>query len=287
MKRIIYIILPAIVLTACSEANEEVKSIEDEVDIVAVDEQPESLEETKTIQCTGDISVPADARISIHSPIKGILKTIKVLEGEKVKKGQLLGTLEHIEIIKIQEEYLKSKVQYGYWKNEFERKETLYQQEAIPLKEYQEAEASYLSEKAMFESLRKQIQLLGISESKLNQGQISKSIAVISPINGFVTGVHGNTGMFVDQDTKIFKLVDDSHKHVHLNVFASDISKVKVGQTINFRIAGSEKEYKAEVYLIGKSVESDNKAIHVHGHLENEQEELIIGTNVFGSIFIE
>lgn len=287
MKRTIYILVPALMLAACSPA-EEVENIKEEsTEAAIIDEKHTAFEETNVIECTGDISVPADAIISIHSPIRGVLKTIEVLEGEKVNKGQLLGTLEHIEIIKIQEEYLKSRVQYDFWKNEFERKSTLYKQAVIPMKEFQEVEASYLSEKAAFESLRRQIQLLGISENKLKEGTIRSAISITSPINGFVTNVHGNTGMYADQDTKIFGLVDDSHKHVHLNVFATDISKVSIGQAIVFRIAGSEKEYRAKVYLIGKTVENNNKAIHVHGHLENEQADLIIGTSVFGRILIE
>jgi cobalt-zinc-cadmium efflux system membrane fusion protein len=287
MKRIINILIPTILLVACSQSEEVEVKKENDAEVAVIDEKQESLQEVEVIECTGDISVPGEAIISIHSPIKGVLKTIKVLEGEKVSKGQVLGTLEHIEIIKIQEEYLKSKVQHAFWKSEFDRKTTLFKQEVIPLKEFQEVEASYLSEKAVFESLRKQIQFLGISETKLNQGTISKSITITSPINGFVTSVHGNTGMFADQDTKIFELVDDTHKHVHLNVFATDISKVSVGQTILFRIAGSEKEYQAKVHLIGKSVDAISKAIHVHGHLENEKADLIIGTTVFGRILVE
>ena len=146
MKRIINIIIPAIILAACSQSKEELPSDEGETEVVAIDEKRDSLEETNVIECTGDISVPAEAIISIHSPIKGVLKTVKVLEGEKVRKGQLLGTLEHIEIIKIQEDYLKSKVQYDFWKNEFDRKSTLYKQEVIPLKEFQEVLKCYIPE---------------------------------------------------------------------------------------------------------------------------------------------
>lgn len=270
---------------ACSQQEGESNAEVETEEVVIVDTLSESTKST-TIECMGDISVPAEAKVSIHSPIKGALKQVKVLEGEKVRKGQLLGTLEHIEIIKIQEEYLKSKAQFEFWKNEYDRKSELFDKEVIAKKEFQQVEASYLSEKIMYESLAKQIELLGLSMTKLNRGEISRSIAITSPINGYVTEVLGNKGMFVAQDTKIFELIDDSHKHVHLNVFATDIDKVAVGQKIIYRIAGSDKEYSAEVYLIGKSVELENKAIHVHAHMDEEYNELVIGTTVFGEILI-
>jgi cobalt-zinc-cadmium efflux system membrane fusion protein len=286
MKNILFIIAPAIVLLACSQPEEEL-STEVETEEVAIEDSLSQPTNSSTIKCTGEISVPAEAKVSIHSPIKGILTSIQALEGEKVIKGQLLGTLEHVEIIKIQEDYLKTKAQYAFWKNEYDRKSELYNKEVIPKKEFQEVEASYLSEKAMYESLAKQIELLGLSLSNLNQGNIKRSISIKSPISGYVTNVLGNKGMFVSQDTKIFELVDDSHKHVHLNVFASDIGKVAVGQTIHYQVAGSYEQHSAKVHLVGKSVDPVNQAIHVHGHLDEENDALIIGTTVFGEIIVD
>ena len=289
MKNLFIYIVPMVILASCSQPSEPVTDASEgeEKQTISVVDTADVKESGDGIECTGEINVPVNAKISIHSPIKGILKAINVLEGEKVTKGQVLGSLQHIEIIKIQEEYLKSKAQFQFWKGEFERKSTLHQQNVIPDKEFQQVEASYQSEKAMFESLKKQINLLGLSESKLAKGEISESIALVSPINGYVTMVHANKGMFIDQDTKIFELVDVTHKHVHLSVFASDISRVKIGQEIRFRMAGGNEEFLATVHLIGKSVESGNKAISIHGHLLEENDDLVIGTQVFATIKTE
>lgn len=287
MKNILFIAATTMLIMACSQPEAEITAdVEEEGE--AVMDTISSIDETLSIKCTGEITVPAEARVSVHSPTKGALIAIKVLEGEKVRKGQTLGILEHVEVIKIQEDYLKTKAQYEFWKNEYDRKSELFNNDVIPKKEFQEVEASYLSEKATYESLYKQIELLGISLKQLNQGDIKRSIIIKSPINGYVTNVHGNRGMFISQDTKIFELVDDSHKHVHLNVFATDISKVEVGQTIHYQIAGSNEQYQAKVYLVGKSVDPESQAIHVHGHMDDEENnKLIIGTTVFGEIMLD
>lgn len=286
MKKL-YILFIIGSLTACSTpVNEDETQNEDAIE-VQQDPTTKDEESSNSIDCTGEISVPADAQVSIHSPFNGILKDIKVLEGEQVKKGQILATLEHIDIIKIQENYLTARAQYQLSKTEFERKKELFEQKVVPAKEFQQAEAAYQSNKVVYESLSKQITLLGLSKDQLNSGKISETLAIRSPINGYVTSVDANKGKFVNQDMKIFQLVDDSHKHVHLKVFATDIAKVKEGQKIEFRIAGSDEIYKAEVYLVGKTVESANKAIHVHGHLDNENNDLVIGTAVFGKILLE
>lgn len=285
MKKFIYILTFALFATSCTEATkekvqqpEDTNKVEEEI---ALDEKPSGT----PLDCTGEISVPSDAKFSVHSPFKGALTSINALEGEKVKKGQVLAILKHIEIIKIQEDYLKSRAQFRLSESDFERKKGLFDQKVIPLKDYQEAEAAYHSNKAIYESLVKQIRLLGLSTDLLNKGELTEQLAIRSPVNGYVTVVEGNNGMFVDQDTKIFELVDDSHKHLHLQVFASDISKVKIGQKITFSVAGSDVTHSAKVYLIGKSVESSSKAIDVHAHLENEASDLVIGSAVFAKIW--
>lgn len=288
MKYIITIAALSIFLNACSD-----KEVKEEV--IAQEEISEQVEiktplqnvAPKIIECTGAISVPPKAEISIHSPIKGNLKTIKVIEGDKVKKGQVLAVIEHIEIVKIQEEFLKNKAQYIFWEEEHKRKTLLMNEAVIPKKEFQQIEASFSEAKAAYESLKSQLNILGISEQNLMKNGIQQSVAITSPINGYVTEVLANSGMFASQDTKIFELIDDTHKHVHLNVFASDISKVLVDQKIIFRVAGSDKEYFAKVHLIGKKVEEGNKAVHIHGHLEEEYDDLVIGTNVIGKIIID
>jgi cobalt-zinc-cadmium efflux system membrane fusion protein len=47
--------------------------------------------------------------------------------------------------------------------------------------------------------------------------------------------------------------------------------KIKKGQEIDFKIPeASSDRYKAEVHLVGTSIE-ENRTIKVHGHLENEE----------------
>jgi len=288
MKYILTIATLSIFLNACTD-----KEVKEEV--ISKEEIIEQVETVKLIpnngpeiiECSGEVAVPPKAEISIHSPIKGNLRTIKVIEGDKVKKGQVLAVIEHIEIIKIQEEFLKNKAQYTFWNEEYKRKTLLMDEEVIPKKEFQQIEASFSEAKAAYESLKSQLNILGISEQNLAKNGIQKSISIVSPINGYVTEVLANSGMFANQDTKIFELIDNTHKHVHLNVFASDIGQVVVDQKIVFRIAGSEKEYIAKVHSIGKKVEEGNRAVHVHGHLEQDYNDLVVGTNVLGKIIIE
>lgn len=279
-------IISALLFVSCG-TDTPVLEAEDQTTEPVTIEQPVDSSATVQVNCTGEIAVPPKAKISIHTPIRGIIQGINIQEGDRVQKGQLLMTLEHMDIVKVQEDYLKSAAQMQFWEEEFKRKETLFKEEMIPSSEYQQAKSDYLSQKSQFQSLKKQVSILGISERALKNNEIAPFIAIHAPVNGFITEIQGNTGMFVDQDKKMLELVDDTQKFARLNVFPSDIGHLKVGQLIELRVAGSDRVFRANVETIGKNVSMETKAIVVRGKLIDDATDLVVGTNVFARITAE
>ena len=56
-----------------------------------------------TIFANGQIEVPPQNKSYISMPYGGYIKQIKVLDGMRVQKGQLLMTVEHPEIVSLQQ----------------------------------------------------------------------------------------------------------------------------------------------------------------------------------------
>ena len=55
----------------------------------------------------------------------------------------------------------------------------------------------YKSNRILISSLRQKLQLIGINADKLSESNISKSVSVHSPIDGFVSAVDVNIGKYV------------------------------------------------------------------------------------------
>jgi multidrug efflux pump subunit AcrA (membrane-fusion protein) len=98
--------------------------------------------------------------------------------------------------------------------------------------------------------------------------------------------MNANVGMFVAPSDVILEIVDTNHLHLELAVFEKDILNVKVGQKINFRVPEATKEvFNAEVHLVGKSIEGNDRTINVHGHLDdNIKQKLLTGMFVEAGI---
>ena len=76
---------------------------------------------------------------------------------------------------------------------------------------------------------------------------------------------------------------------MELAVFEKDILRVKEVQIIEFTVPEATKEvFKAEVHLVGKSIEGNDRTINVHGHLDdNIKQKLLTGMFVEAGILVD
>ena len=241
-----------------------------------------------TVKTNGMIDVPPENRAVVNAIMGGNIKTTPLLIGDKVRKGQALVTNENPEFVRMQQEYMEINVQLSYLKSELERQQTMVAEKITSQKSFLKAESTYKMAKARYNGLRKQLEMLNISPLKVEAGIINSVATIYAPIAGSITKINVNKGTFVSPSTEILEIINNDHIHLELSVFEKDIMKLKKGQKINFKLPESSTEiYKAEVHLIGTSIE-ENRTIDVHGHIENESElNFLIGMFVEADIITE
>jgi cobalt-zinc-cadmium efflux system membrane fusion protein len=238
-----------------------------------------------TIKVTGQLELFPQDRANISPFVGGNVRSINVIEGDKVSKGQVLAYLEHPDIITMQQEYQEKNDELVFLKQDFERKQTLYDKGVSSGKEFQMAQSKFRSTTSSVNGLRSKLKLLGINTDKVLQGQIYSAVPITTPISGYVDEVMVSLGDYVAPQTKMFTVSDNSEIHVDFKVYEKDIRKVKVGQEIYFTVAAKPGEVlKAKIHAIGKTFENDPKALHVHADVHNEDKELLPGMYVEGRI---
>jgi membrane fusion protein, heavy metal efflux system len=299
MKKIIYIIALTSLFVSCKEnTNEETVPVNDTA-ISVTNEQfqsmkmeiatPKEQDFNVSVKATGSIDVPPENRAKVTTFLGGYVKSTQLLVGDKVQKGQALLTLENSEFIDIQKNYIEVAEQISYLKSEYERQKTLYDEKITSQKNYLKAESDYKRANGMYQSLKKKLQLLNISPVQVEKGNLTSIITIFAPISGDITVMNANIGMFMSPADVILEIVDTNHLHVQLDIFEKDILQVKERQEIAFTVPQASKEvFKAEVVLVGKSIEGKDRTIMVHGHLDDAiKQRLLTGMFVEASIFTE
>lgn len=238
-----------------------------------------------TIKVTGQLELFPQDRANIGPFVGGNVRSINVIEGDKVGKGQILAYLEHPDIISIQQEFQEKNDELVFLKQDFERKKTLYDKGVSSGKEFQMAQSKFRSTTSSVNALNSKLRLLGLNPSKIAEGQIYSAVPITTPISGYVDDVMINLGDYIAPQTKMFTVSDNSEIHADFKVYEKDIHKVKLGQQIYFTVASKPDEIlKAKIHAIGKTFETDPKALHVHADVHNVDKDLLPGMYVEGRI---
>jgi len=239
---------------------------------------------TESIKTNGYIDVPPANRAKVSAIIGGYVKKSPLLVGDKVKKGQLLLTIENPDFIEIQQNYLEITEKLTYLKSEYNRQKTLFNEKITSQKKYLKAESDYKSALALLNGLAQKLKMININPLNVKAGKITSIAPIYAPISGSVTAVYTNVGEFMNASDVLLEIINNEHKHLELIVFEKEILKIREKQPILFKIPeSSTKKYEAAVYLVGKSIDK-NRTVRVHGHLENEDVPFIVGMFVEAEI---
>ncbi len=230
---------------------------------------------TEVVEVSGIIDVPPQNLVSLSAILGGYLRSVNVLQGTHVRKGEIIAILENPDFINLQQDYLESKAKLQYIKTDYERQQELNQNNIGSKKEFQETESNFKVMEARVHSLAEKIKMLNLSIEKIEDGKLSSKINITSPIDGYVTMVNVNSGSFVGPQNIMFEITDTEHLHAELYVYEKDISKIQKGQKVKISLANDpEKNYDGEVFLINKKIEED-RTVRVHVHFTKHDHTMI------------
>lgn len=243
----------------------------------------------EVVRSNGRIDVPPQNRASISSLMGGYIKNINLLEGQKVSRGQFLVSLENTEFVELQQDYMDVAGQLNYLQAEYERQQTMLEENITSRKNFLKAESDYNRALSAKKGLDKKLQMLNIDPAKVESGEVTPSVNIYSPINGNVSNVSVSPGNFVTPTDRIMEIIDPEKIHLELVIFEKDIRKIKEGQKILFNTPeASEKDFVAEVGYIGKTIDQQTRNVRIHGHLPDSiASEFTVGMFVEARIITE
>jgi cobalt-zinc-cadmium efflux system membrane fusion protein len=229
------------------------------------------------VNANGYTKLPPQNQADISVHLGGVVQTIKLIEGEFVKKGEVLATIESPEFARLQEAFLTSKSNLEFLSLEFDRQKRLSEEDVNSKKVFQKAKSDYDIEKARYSSLQKQLAILNLGSG----ANASSTMPVVAPISGYITEVNVKIGTNAEVGKPLFGIVDNSKLHVDLLVYEKDLHKVKAGQKIRFVLTNQDNiEITGKVFNVSKAFENETKSVAVHADISNNSQALIPGMYV-------
>ncbi len=239
---------------------------------------------TTSLVANGRIEVPPQDAARIGTPMGGVVRSISVLQGSQVRRGQILFTLEHADFITAQRDYLTTVSKLQVLESELQRQQTLADEQINAGKVLEQIQGEVRALRIQRKAQQEQLALLHIDASKLTVDNISRTVRIASPIDGFVTGVYAVTGAYLTPNDSLADIISLRHLHAEFFVFERDINALKEGQAFRATINDAAKTtITGRIHLVGKGVEAD-RTVRVHGHLNPYTAILTPGTTLTATV---
>lgn len=239
-----------------------------------------------SIFANGMIDVPPQNKSFISVPFGGYIRDIKVLDGMRVAKGEVLLVVEHPEIIQLQQDYLEVQGNMEYLKAEMDRQKVLLDKEAGSAKNYQLSKSYWQVAQAKLSGLSMKLEMANVNVTALKNGTIQREQKIRSPFSGVVTKVNTNVGSFADPKDNLLEVIDLQHAHAELIVYEKYLKSLKLNQLVNLNFVDSEEKTTAKVFLIGREIGAD-RTVKVHCHFDKLPKEIVPGSYLKAEINVD
>ncbi|HVR64216.1 MAG TPA: efflux RND transporter periplasmic adaptor subunit, partial [Polyangia bacterium] len=210
-----------------------------------------------TLRATGVVAPSERGLAQINVRFAGWIRSLPVAEtGARVRRGQVLATIDSPDVTRAEEELLLSRSWSGAGPQPARARDDL---PATP-------DASGAAD--LGASARRRLELLGISGAEIDEvlraGKARDTIGVRSPVDGYVINRTAVAGMAVQPGSVLFDVADLSQVWVTAEVSELDIGRVRVGQKARLELAAFPGEAQlGSVQFIAPVVDTQSRTLRV------------------------
>ncbi|MBP9096754.1 MAG: efflux RND transporter periplasmic adaptor subunit [Ignavibacteria bacterium] len=244
------------------------------------------------IKVTGEVMINQEQESKVGGIISGRIKSVNVKEGSNVSAGQVLATLENIDLVSIQTDYITSKNEVEYAKQELDRQKRI--SDITSKKTIAELEANYKRALTNMRSLEQRLSSYKINKNRFdNVGEdttvnVQRYYSVTSPISGNVVSRMITIGQFVDPSTEMFHIVNTSTVYVDLNIFEKDLAKISKGQKVKIETSTyGDEVFEGNISNINSIFDDASRTVKVRVLIKNKGNKLLPNMFVTAKILVE
>jgi cobalt-zinc-cadmium efflux system membrane fusion protein len=289
VKRAVAIAALAALVAGCGEQKPPAAAPVQSRDPLAVQAPPGLLErltlgkatETEVrsvIQVAGRVEADETRVARAGSPVTGRILELEALEGETVRRGQVLATLASTELSNTQLAYLKALSLQVLAESSAARARQLYAADVIGQAELQRRESELVQANADLSGARDQLKVLGMSESAIARlartRQVDSSAQIVSPIDGIVLDRTVTAGQVVQPADKVYIVADLSSVWLVADVPEQNAGALAVGKTVQAEIpALPGRRIEGKLSFVSATVNPDTRTVRVRMDLPNPARE--------------
>lgn len=197
-------------------------------------------------------NVNTKENLIIYPQFSGILITVNVISGQKVTKGQLLGTIDDGGL---SQQLAQMETQMALAKTTFERQKRLWDQKIGSEIQYLQAQTNMVSQQKAVAQMKSQL-----AKTK-----------IIAPFSGIIDELIAEKGQVVGPGQGLMRIVNLNNMFVSTAVPESYIGKLKVGTSVNVYLASLGKTYAGKIRQVASNINPNNRSFGIEVSISNAE----------------
>ena len=227
-------------------------------------------------------TIKGDREVELRFSVNGIVDSINFFEGDLVRKGDIIATLDQKDAL-LKLEYAKSKLKTQQVAEEaaqkkYEIHQTLYDDGIIIKPKLEEIRLEYEGAKTQVKSAQKEVEFA--------LAELDKTY-LYSPTNGVMGTRDAEVGEFVTSNVKIASVYDTATVVAEMGVIEKDINRVALGQKAKVSVdTYPGVEFEGEIENIAPIIEGKSRTLTVKIRIKNDNPKGTLLPGMFARIWI-
>jgi membrane fusion protein, heavy metal efflux system len=243
----------------------------------------------------GKIAIDEDRSTPVFSPYAGRVTRLLARPGDSVVKGQPLFVIEAADNVQAQNDFIaamtgmnKARSALDLAKLQDTRAKDLFEGKAVPLKDYQQSQATLIqaqndmrSSQTAMEAARNKLRIFGLTDEDIatfqEKGRINPETTIFAPIGGTVVQRKIGPGQYVNSGASdpVYVIGDLSTVWMTAFVRETDAANVSVGQEVTFNVlAMPGRPLSARINYVATAIDPATRRLLVRATIDNKDGKL-------------
>ena len=231
------------------------------------------------LSTTGQVDFNQDRVAHVSPRIPGRVHEVRASLGQRVKQGEVLVSLDSIELGRAKADYLRAKARVQLTRENFDREERLFADRISSQQEMLSAKAAFIETEAEMRSAEETLHLYGLTDDEVasvtyeNPGR--SLVGIRAPLSGKIVEKHVTVGELVTPERNLFSLADLSEVWVWIDVYERDLPQVHLDDGVDVRVdAFREEVFSGTVSYLSDRVDLDTRRVRARIDVANPGERL-------------
>lgn len=233
-----------------------------------------------TVAVVGTVTFDPQHVARIGTRLKGLVRNVRHLEGDTVRRGTLLAEIDSPELGEAQASVTMLRAQAEAAKRNADREQGLAEQRLTTLKESEDANANKDAMRALLAAAQQKVAALAGSPRE----GTDKTLGVhelLSPLDGTIVERRISRGQLVQSEHTAFVVANLDYLWVELAVFEKHLSQIRDGDAVELKPMGSKGEsLKGRVAHVSSVLDEDTRSATIRVEVSNKERKLRPGQAV-------